>query len=230
MIIKQINNFQKFLSILLIFSTFLVFSCSTNDSITGDNKISRLEKPSEIEDFFSPKPPINEWTLSYPNLAKLLLLIDTAEKGELCVFFIYGKVFTPPENIEGDEESLSLSELYNFRDNYLLNSQKGQLYTASYYILSEYGIENNLVMKYSMEHLSLMNTGIAVSRELQHGTNDSKILINKSTYDDLKNIVKIYRDSENHTDIEPILNYLETDLEKYYNKTKAEIAVDFEQN
>ncbi|MBU0528172.1 hypothetical protein KKF86_00210, partial [bacterium] len=97
-----------------------------------------------------------------------------------------------------------------------------------YYFLSEYGIDNNLVMKHSLEHLSLMNLGIEVSRELQHGTNDNKILINKSTYDDCKNIVKIYRESDNHTEVDFMLDYLETDLEKYYNKPKAEIATDFQ--
>lgn len=83
-------------------------------------------------------------------------------------------------------------------------------------------------MRHSFEHLSLMNTGIDVARNLQHETNNNKILINKSTYDDLKDIVKIYRDSENHKDIDVVLDYLETDLEKYYNKTKVDIAADFE--
>ena len=39
---------------------------------------------------------------------------------------------------------------------------------------------------------------------------------------------KIYRSTENHAEIDIVLDYLETDLENYYNKTKAEIAVDFE--
>lgn len=73
-----------------------------------------------------------------------------------------------------------------------------------------------------------METGIDVSKELQHRTIDNQILITRSTYSDLKDIVNIYRESENHADIDIVLDCLETDLEKYYNKTKAAIAMDLE--
>lgn len=36
-------------------------------------------------------------------------------------------------------------------------------------------------MNYPLEHLSILETGIEVSRELQHGIIDNKILVNKST-------------------------------------------------
>lgn len=111
--------------------------------------------------------------------------------------------------------------------NFLTKSKKGKDYIASYYMLSKYGIDNHLVLNHSLEHLSLMNSGMKIWYELQYGTNNNKILINKSTYDDLKNIFKIYSDSENHKEIDVVLDHLETDLEKYYNKTKAEIAADF---
>jgi hypothetical protein len=112
-------------------------------------------------------------------------------------------------------------------NNFITKSEKGKDYIASYYALSEYGINNHIVSKHSLEHLSLMNSGIKIWYELQYGNNDNKIIINKSTYDDLKNIFKIYSDSENHKEIDVVLDYLKTDLEKYYNKTKAEIATDF---
>ena len=111
--------------------------------------------------------------------------------------------------------------------NFITDSKKGKDYIASYHVLSEYGIDNHLVSNYSLKHLSLMNSGIKIWYELQYGNNDNKIIINKSVYDDLKNIFKIYSDSENHKEIDSVLDYLKTDLEKYYNKTKAEIATDF---
>ena len=80
---------------------------------------------------------------------------------------------------------------YDFRDKYLIKSEKGELYTACYYLLSHYAIENNLLMKYPLEHISIMETGIEVSKELQHGTNNNRILINKSTYKNLNELSKI---------------------------------------
>ncbi len=115
----------------------------------------------------------------------------------------------------------------NDGSNFIATSKKGKDYIASYHVLSKYGIDNHLVSNHSLEHLSLMNSGIKIWYELQYGNNDTKIMINKSTYDDLKNIFKIYGDSENHKEIDTVLDYLKTDLEKYYNKTKAEIAIDF---
>ncbi len=225
--------FKLFYPIIILF--LLTFSCSTDNSITGGSDQTNLSKPNEITDFFSG----DDGSGYYQDFSNWLDLIPykwykgtrriggqalTAVKAScFFVYLIYDSEF--PSN--GDTNT-DISKMYNFRDNYLSNSKKGTDYIFSYYLLSKYGIDNNLVMKHSLEHLSLMNTGIEVSRELQHGTNDNQILINRSTYNDLKDIMKIYRDSENHTDIDPVLNYLGTDLEKYYNKTKAEIAVDFE--
>lgn len=193
---------------LIIILSLLIFSCSTDNSITGGLDQTNLSKPSDINSPASDDQEVDDYD-------KCVFLAVALNPGVL----IFLNVSEPPSNF---------SIPYDFRDNYLSKSKKGNGYITAYYILSNYSIENNLLMKYSSEHLSLMNTGLDFSRELQHSANDNQILINKSIYTDLKDIVKIYRNSENHTDIDIVLDYLETDLEKYYNKTKAEIAVDFE--
>ncbi len=211
--------FKLFYPIIIL--SLLIFSCSSDNSITGDSNQTNLSKPSEITDYFSGDD--DEWyEIGFGFSIKKGSTAD-------CFFeavFESGS-FSLSLN-EDQQENSQKQTVYDFRDNFLAKSKKGHNYVASYYILSKYGIENNLVMRNSLEHLSLMNTGIAVAQELQFGINDNQILINRSTYDDLKEIVKIYRGSENHKDIDVVLDYLETDLEKYYNKTKAEIAADFE--
>ncbi len=52
--IKLVSNSQKSVSILLIFSIFLVFSCSSNDSVTGSPNQTNLSKPNDIVDISNP--------------------------------------------------------------------------------------------------------------------------------------------------------------------------------
>lgn len=198
--------FKLFYSIIIL--SLLTFSCSTDNSITGGSDQTNLSKPSDINSPDSDDQEVDDYD-------KCVFLAVALNPGVL----IFLNVSEPPSN---------LSIPYDFRDNFLKNSEKGSDYIKYYYELSKYGIENNLVLNHPLEHISLINTGIAFSYDLQHGINDNKILINRSTYDDLKDIVKIYRESENHADIDIVLDYLGTDLKKYYNKTKAEIAANFE--
>ncbi|NHZ84582.1 MAG: hypothetical protein GWP19_01710 [Planctomycetia bacterium] len=213
----------------IIILSLLTFSCSTDNSITGNTDQTNLSKPNDIGSINSTIPNIENYVPPwYPKkAAKLLsspLQLNEFWDNYCFILWLLGK----DKDQKSDNNNSNIKDSYNFRDDYLHKSTKGIDYIYSYYLLSNYGIENDLVMRHSLEHLSLMNTGIEVSRELQHGTNNNKILINRSTYDDLKDIVKIYRDSENHKDIDIVLDYLETDLEKYYNKTKAGIAADFQ--
>jgi len=221
----------------IIILSLLTVSCSTDNSVTGNSDQTNLSKPSDIIDYFSEddgligydqwiKSLYDHWMGRYleDNLSRLAPNASSAADAACFLVWIVSNPFAFGKINNFDD----LSNVYDFRDNYLLKSEKGQNYIFSYYIISKYGIDNNLIMKHSMEHLSLMNAGIAVSSELQQGTNDNQILITRSTYDDLKDIMKIYRNSEYHQEIDPILDYLETDLEKYYSKTKADIAADFE--
>jgi len=215
--------FKLFYPILIL--SLLSFSCSTDNSITGGSDQANLSKPSDLTDYFGDDDGnYSSDDFLYDVYIRLIVYAWRVSNNKDLKCFINSE---DENKSAGQKLKLSESEdLYDFRDNFLSKSEKGEVYTACYYLLSGYGIDNNLVMKHSMEHLSLMNTGIVVAQELQHGINN-KILINKDTYDNLKDIVKIYRDSENHKDIDVVLDYLETDLEKYYNKTKAEIAADF---
>jgi len=188
--------------------SLLIFSCSTDNSITGGSDQTNLSKPSDINSPASDDQEVDDYD-------KCVFLAVALNPGVI----IFLNVSEPPSN---------LSIPYDFRDNFLENSEKGSDYIEYYYELSKYGIENNLVLNHPLEHISLINTGISFSYDLQHGSNDNQILINRSTYNDLKDIVIIYRDSKNHKEIDVVLDYLENDLEKYYNKTKVEIAMDFE--
>jgi len=215
---------------LIIILSFLTFSCFNDSSLTGNSDQINLNKPIEITDYFNTNS--DSTTVFEDNINKIMDIIykkfgydETAMR--ICLLGVMAP-YLRYEDLLPTPKSDNLNQPYDFRNNYLTKSDKGIDYIACYYILGTYGMENNLLMKYSIEHLSLMNLGLKISQELQHGNNDNQILINNSTYDDLKDFVKIYRDSEKHTDIDIVLDYLETDLEKYYNKTKADIAADFE--
>jgi len=221
---KNIGLFKLFYPILIL--SLLTFSCSTDNSITGGSDQTNLSKPMDIDGINSTKPNISDYippwySAGFTKIPKKLEPLTEFAENVCFIFWLIG------DKKKSDDNNSNIKDSYSFRDNYLYKSEKGIDYIYSYYILSEYGIENNLVMRHSLEHLSLMNTGLAVAQELQHGINNSKILIDKPIYDDLQDIVEIYRDSENHKDIDVVLDYLEVDLEKYYNKPKAEIAVDF---
>jgi hypothetical protein len=116
---------------------------------------------------------------------------------------------------------------YNFRDNYLEKTNKGREYKSAYYELSKYAIKNNLINRYFKEHYELLNKSIQIANTLQYGDDNNKILIEYEISTSLKEMLKVYREHPNHRDIDPVLEYLEADLEKYYNKPKSEIAFDF---
>ena len=200
--------------------SLLIFSCTSDNAITKSTDLDNMAKPQNISNFNTPYSDSTSFE-AFINSIPYIFRPQTESQENVCFIFYLFATKT------GTNNQTQLSKGYNFRDEFLSKSGKGNSYIVSYYILSKYGISNNLVMKYSLEHLALMNLGLELSFEFQHGTNDNKILINKSTYDDLKSISKIYRQSENHQDIEPVLDYLEADLEKYYNRPKAEIAADF---
>jgi len=189
--------------ILILFTSFLLITtCTTDNSITG-NSDQALSKITNIVDINSP-------------------MHDDAK----CLFTSSGIPIYIPPKLTNPLNNLSVP--YDFRDNFLGNSKKGIVYRNMYYELSKYGIENNLVNKYYKEHYDLLKNGIEIAYALQHGSNTNSIMINKSTRDDLKDMLGLYSNSPNHREIEPVLDYLEKDLEKYSNKPKSEIVRDFQ--
>jgi hypothetical protein len=218
-------KFKNPIAIILLISFFLISTCTTNDSITGSSD-QTLGKTTDVADS-------NSTAKVWPVQEGYLHILDAMESwlfGHNLNFNIDKCLI---ENILGGGDSHSCNQLtksYEFRDNYLSKSDKGEVYTVCYYFLSKYGVENNLVNEYHKEHYDLLKSSIEIAYDLQYGSNTNRILINKSTSDHLKDMLEVYRNSQNVKEIEPILNYLEADLEKYYNKPKYEIAADFEEN
>lgn len=229
------TKFKNPITIILLFSFFLISTCTTNNSITGNSDQS-LGKTTGVVEINSLAGGDNEWERilqeqlsNYKNrmLASYSTQLFFLAAFDVCMNFVLG-IADDSDNDTGHHNQLSKS--YDFRDNYLTKSDKGLDYIFCYYIISKYGFENNLVNKYYKEHYELLQNSIEIAYDLQHGSNTNSIMINKSTRDDLKDMLKVYRNSLNHREIDPILNYLEADLEKYYNIPKYEIAADFEQN
>ncbi len=194
------------LSILLFFTT-----CADNNSPTNSSDRS-LEKASDISD-------INSTSSSDPEL-------DSFDK---CVLIWLGTLSPGPLYWSFSVSQVDSNSLYDFRDNYLQKSEKGEIYIASYYLLSEYGIKNNLVNKYPKEHLDLLRSSALIVNKLQNSSKSDEVLFKKEITDNIKSMLKVYRNSPNHRKIDKTLNYLEADLQKYYDKPGTEIAVAFEQ-
>lgn len=211
---------------LIIFLIFFI-SCTT-DSTTQYSDSTDLTKPIEhMEEYDITTTDFDTWM----NLWLAVFDIPDEVLGTgvwgLCFFAWLGGFDTPPSDLLPNYNSQS-SDLYDFRNNYLAKSKKGTGYIVSYYSLSDYGINNNLVVKYYKEHLSLMNVGMELSKELQYGKNPNRILINNSTKQELSNLLTVYRQSENHNEIDKVLNFLEFELNQYHNKTISKIRLDFQ--
>ncbi len=219
-------RFKKSIITLVISSIFLITTCTTDNSITGNTK-QTVGKTSGISNINNPTSEDDEydWWEAFIDLFGVDTNMDAA-----CFWIVYMRGENSKQPSSSFNNTVDLSKPYDFRDNFLTKSYKGKTYTDSYYILSKYGIENNLVNKYYKEHYELLKSSMEIAYDLQYGNSTDRILINKNIVNDLKEILKVYRNSPNHKEIEPVLDYLEADLEKYYNKPKYEIAADFEGN
>ena len=209
----------------LIISFLLMTTCTTDNSITG-NSNQALAKPSDVLDIYSTASDDDEeltpvqiyinrligWiALQYSNSDRMSEHTQT-----LCYLY------------EGDTQPTEgLQKSYDFRDNYLSKSKKGEIYTACYYLLSTYGIENNLVNKYYIEHHELLKSSVKIAYQLQHGSSNDQILIKNEFAEKLEDMLKVYRNHQKHRDVDPVLDFLELELNKYQNKPKSEISADF---
>jgi len=227
----NMNRFKYPTITILIFSFFLISTCTTDNSITGNSDQS-LGKTTGVVDINNTAGGDKEWERLLLERAheSLVWMFDNfsiedffSQAVEECVYYVLGSE-------DEEEHNDHIDKSYDFRDNYLAKSDKGLDYIACYYILSKYGIENNLVNKYYKEHYELLKSSIGIAYDLQYSSNNNQVLINRSTADNLKDILKVYRNSTNYREIEPILDYLEADLEKYYNKPKYAISTAFKSN
>ncbi len=220
---------NKCVSIVLL---LMVFVSCTSENSTGYNDSSTLAKPADYEDIFSTNSddnnPANNFTKSIEKLVNKLLKIYDGDKTaeHICFIGLLGLNMGGGTWISGPSES-QIQDSENFRDNYLLKSEKGNTYNNCYILLSNYAYDNNLVLKYPLKHLSLFNFGYEISQNLQYAQNEQTVLINYSDYIEFKQMINLYRSTDNHEEIDPILDYLESDLDRYYNKPTSEIAQEF---
>ena len=209
----------------------LSFSCTNTDTITGNSR--NLEKYYGIEDDNSTDP------YGVSGILWLAIMIGGPEAYDDCLLGI--ELFAPYLLSDGNNHSDthdSYSNLYanredifeksyDFRDNYLSITQNGRRYIDYYKLLSRYSVKNNLINKYYKEHLEITPKAVSLAYRLQHGDDLNELIIDNDYYKSIKDLVKIYRNSNNHREIDGILDKIEKDIEKYYNKPKSVIEADF---
>ncbi|MFC1785133.1 hypothetical protein ACFL0J_05850 [Candidatus Neomarinimicrobiota bacterium] len=229
----------KFPFIILSMIMLFILTCTQNDVITGSSENSVLAKPIDLANTQSPSTnDFEEWFTAlsdhYHMPPSIFTYIASSQglTANMCIFaYLIG---ITPDNIDSiipnSNTSIrdSESKLYAFRDDFLTKSSRGKGYIAAYYIISKYGIENNLVNQYYKEHFKLLKNSTKIAYTFQHSNDDNQVLINQEINDDLKSMLRIYRKSRNHRDIDAVLDYLEADLTKYTNRPKIEIVADFE--
>ena len=218
--------------IILLISFFILTTCTTDKTLTG-NSGQGLAKPTDVVDIYSPATVDKDKELTpvekYINRLISWIFLRYSNIADLgvndCIFVL--DFDNPNENVE-DYGGMSIT--YDFRDKYLSKSDKGEVYTACYYLLSEYGIKNNLVSQYYKEHHDLLKSSILIANDLQHSQNNNQILIKNDFAEKLEDMLKVYGNHKNHREIDPVLDYLEYELEKYTGKPKYIITADFQQN
>lgn len=214
--------------IFAIIISFLLFStCTPDNSITG-NSDQALAKPSDLLDINSDGDDNLGDAESDPRWWYEQIFNNYGGYAGCFVAIINSLLDKNPLDGLTHNPQSSINSSYDFRDNYLSKSDKGKAYTACYYILSDYGIKNNLIGKYYKEHYELLKSSVDIAHDLQYGSINDQILINNNFAEKLEDMLKIYGNHKNHRDIEPVLEYLELELNKYQNKQKSEIAKDFQ--
>jgi len=225
----------KYTSTITLITLFLLITtCTTDNSITG-NSDQALSKPTGVLDINGPATGDDSpdgFGDGPVDIGRLILNAYVMWGAEgLCLMGVNELLGHAPTDGIGvfNTNRNIINSSYDFRDNYLSRSEKGEVYTACYCLLSKYSIENNLVNKYHKEHYELVKSSVKIAYQLQHGSSNDQILIKNDIAEKLEDMLKIYRNHENHRDIDPVLDYLDLELNKYENKPKYEIAADFEE-
>lgn len=203
----KINNKTAFVILFLILFSL---SCSIDNSITGNTN----------KELFKPNSGGSDTVINYSDL-------DSFDKCVIAWTFGPAFWFLGPVSVSNLSNDEALEKSYDFRDNYLNLSSKGDFYKQAYYQLSEYSIKNNLINEYFSEHRELMIKSIPKAYELQYGNDINKIIIESELSNKFREILKIYRNHPNHREIDDVLDYLEKDLVIYENQPKSLIAKDF---
>jgi len=229
----------------LIISFLLITTCSNDSSITG-NSDKTIAKPTELFETNNSQSDENKDCTIDISERILLIYLDNGAEGLIVAMINWVLINKYHKDLPGDYldgldpeyfsgpggspkyNKIVTQPLYNFRDNYLSKSNKGQEYTKYYYELSKYGIQNNLVNKYPLEHIELLLISTAIAQDLQNGASNDQVLIDNEFAEKIEDMLKVYGNHKNHRDIDPVLDYLELELNKYTNKPKSEIDKDFQ--
>jgi hypothetical protein len=215
---------MSFKIVFLALFLLLIFSCST-ETPTNSNPNNNLMKPLDIYSYE------NTNTTSHPSwnyfVDRVWDKIPEKKKNWVynwCSFDLFDLFSWGPSL-----HSYSNANKYDFRDNYLSKSDKGNEYIVAYYFLSRYSIENNLINKYPSLHRDIFRNGLKIAFDLQYGKNANKILFDDRTIDLINEVVDLYKESENYPEIEIIVDYLESDLNEFINMPLNEIQLKFNQ-
>lgn len=223
----------------LTYGLVLIFFIScTSDNSTNYNDSSNLAKPSDYENIFGVNSD-DEDDIDYRvllgqpgiigawNTCVLLVELFAPYLLDTIGSYIVVVPFDPDlQKIIDDRETL-IEQSYDFRDDYLSKSSKGNIYINYYENLSEYSIENNIIGEYYKEHLLITPLCVSMAKNLQYGQNGEEIIVDNNSYNELKNIIEIYRRSNPPNNITNILNYLENDLDRFRSMTKSQIDLEF---
>lgn len=135
----------------------------------------------------------------------------------------YSKLSRPCAYENANIENINEEEIYNFRDNGLLKSSKGQNYVEYYYQLSEYAISNDLLISNnSSELFTLLYEGAEIVKKLLD-SNFTGELINEDVYQKCLVAVGVFQSTENYNKIQTIVEILKIDLELMKNKNATEV-------
>jgi hypothetical protein len=120
-------------------------------------------------------------------------------------------------NIDGVDKQ----EAYNFRDDFLKNTEKGQAYIRHYYNLSKVMKEVMNAENFS-KHLAFAKATFEVSETLERGENN-KIPLKDSYVNEAFEFIKIYRKATKDKNTIESLNEIEHDLKEFRGKSKEKI-------
>ncbi len=129
-----------------------------------------------------------------------------------------------------EQSNLNTSEitsneiLYDFRDNFMANSNKGRSYIDYYYALGAFMTEKSTINTGNIsQYLQFTLITCTIANKLKNG-NDNEIIITSSYKENALQIINNLRtQAGENTGVANILNVIEEDLYLYMNKTRIEI-------
>ncbi len=162
--------------LVIIIAVLFNFSCTDNNNLTGNVSNPDLMKPYDEEDFTSDNPnPFEGYASmeSFWNAMVRIVGLLPPQQLNLCAWFATGLIPQPSTNIIS--QNIEIDKSYDFRDNFLLKSEKGTVYVACYYLLSQYGIQNQLISKHLNQHINFLLKTNELAFQLQHNNDNTNV-------------------------------------------------------